>query len=102
MVTDGIENAIPPYRWQQLFDEQRQEPSTYDGQIQIMSHEEGVELVGRPFPHYFPASEYYYIVGYQHGCSLLECRHGRPPWHELEILRGVTPNGGVQLVKDGP
>lgn len=102
MVTDRKEDASPPKRRRQLLDEESQESSAYNGEIQVVYHEQGIQLERWPVPHELSSTQHSDIVRYKHSRSRRERRHGCLPGHKPEVLRRVAFDGGEELVENWP
>lgn len=102
MVTDSIEDTVSPKGWQKLLDEEGQQDRTDGGQVEVVDHEQAIELQGREVLHDLTATEDDYVVGDQSSGSLLKGGHGGDALDKFELRRGVPDDGGEGLVEDGP
>lgn len=102
VLANGEEDAMSPDSRQKLLNEQSQQSSTDQSQVQIMNHEQRVELQSREVLHDLPATKDDCIVGNEKHGGLLESGHGRNTFNELEIARRVTDNLLKDLVENRP
>lgn len=102
VVTNSVEDTVSPDRGQQLFNEQRQQSSADQGQVEVVDHEQCVELERRTALHDFATSEDNDIVGNEHDTGRLDGREGGLAADELELARGIAHDILERLVEDGP
>lgn len=102
VIADGIEDAVAHQGREQLLNEESQQDTTYGCQVEVVDHEESVELESRAIAHDLTATEDNDVVGDQHGDGLLQCRHGRDALFEVERIGRVASDLGVEDVEDGP
>lgn len=102
VVADGVEDAVTDQSGQQLLNEESQEHTTDRGQVEVVDHEQEVELERRAIAHDFPAAKDDDVVGDEHRGGGLEGGHGRDALLELEFFRGIAHDGLVAGVEDGP
>ena len=102
VVADSEEDTVPPDCRQQLFDEKSQQSTADNGQVEVVDHEQGVELERGTALHDLSASEDNNIVGDEHDRSLLDGGHGGHTASELELTRRISHHILKSLVEDGP
>lgn len=102
MVADGEEDAISPDDGQKLLNEESQEGGADRGQVEVVDHEESVELERREVLHDGATPEDGDVVGDEHGGGLTEAGHGGHALHEAEFAGGIADDGLEGLVEDGP
>ena len=102
VVADSEEDTVSPDCRQQLFDEKSQQSTADNGQVEIVNHEQGVELERGTALHDLPAPEDNNIVGDEHDRSILHGGHGRHTTGELELTRRISHHILKSLVEDGP
>ena len=102
VVADSEEDTVPPDCRQQLFDEKSQQSTADNGQVEVVDHEQGVELERGTALHDLSASEDNNIVGDEHDRSLLDGGHGGHTTSELEFIRRISYHILKSLVEDGP
>ena len=102
VVADSEEDTVSPDCRQQLFDEKSQQSTTDDGQVEIVDHEQCIQLERGAALHDLSASENDNIVGDEHDRSLLDGGHGGHTSGELELARRVSHHIFKTLVEDGP
>lgn len=93
---------MSPDGWQQLFDEQGQQGSADGGQVEVVDHEQRIELERAALLHDLTAAEDDDVVGDKHGRGLLEGGHRGDALLELELAGGVSHDDLEGLVEDGP
>lgn len=102
VVADSEEDTVSPDCRQQLLDEKGQQSTADNGQVEIVNHEQCVELERRTALHDLPASEDNNIVGDEHDRSILHGGHGGYTTGELELTRRISHHILKSLVEDGP
>ena len=102
VVADSEEDTVFPDCRQQLLDEKGQQSTADNGQVEIVNHEQCVELERRTALHDLPASEDNNIVGDEHDRSILHGGHGGYTTGELELTRRISHHILKSLVEDGP
>lgn len=93
---------MPPDRGQQLLNEQSQQSSADQGQVEVVDHEQCVELERRTVLHELATSEDDDIVGHEHDTRRLDGREGGHTAAELELAGGIAHDILERLVEDGP
>ena len=94
-ITNRKEYAIPPYGRKQLFNEQRQKCSTDDGQVQVVYHEQAIQVQRFPMLHEFSTSKHGNIVCRQQDHRRLQGRYWGLSGDEFEVCGRITQDGGV-------
>lgn len=89
-------------RGDQLLEEESQQCTADGRQVEVVDHEEAIELVGRAIPHQFPPAKDYYVVDEDGKATLLHRRHGGNSWLEVKVLGMVAHDGREGLVEDRP
>lgn len=102
MVADGEEDAVSPDDGQKLLNEESQESRADRGQVEVVDHEERVELERREVLHDGATAEDGNVVGDEHGGGLAEARHRGHTLHEAEFAGGIAHDDLEGLVEDGP
>ena len=102
VIADSEEDTVFPDCRQQLLDEKSQQSTADNGQVEVVDHEQGVELERGTALHDLSASEDNDIVGDEHDRSLLDGGHGGHTTSELEFIRRISYHILKSLVEDGP
>ena len=102
VITDSVEDTVSPDRRQQLFNEQSQQSPADQSQVEVVDHEQCVELERRTALHDFATSKDNDIVGNEHDTGRLDGREGGLAADELELARGIAHDILERLVEDRP
>lgn len=102
MVADGVEDAMSPDGRHQLFHKKSQEDRADSGEVEVVDHEQSVQLDGLEPLHDLAAAEDEGIVGDEQRGGLVESGQGGDAFDELEVAGGVSDDVLKGLVEDGP
>ena len=102
VVTDGVEDTMPPESREELLNEEDQQDGTDGGQEEIVNHEQSVELESGEVFHDFTTTEDYDVVCHHEGRGLLKGRHGSHTLDKLELAGWVAHDILERLIEDGP
>lgn len=86
----------------QLLNEESQKSTTDRGQVEVVDHEQSVQLVCRAVTHQLSASKNDNIVDNDGNSTLLQRRHGRDHWPEIKILGMIALDSREGLVEERP
>lgn len=93
---------MSPNSRQQLFNEESQQCAADQSQVQVVDHEQSVQLQGSALLHELPATEDDGIVGDEEDGGLVEGGQRSDTLDELEFAGRVADDFLKGLVKDGP
>ncbi|GMF73830.1 unnamed protein product [Aspergillus oryzae] len=102
VVANGEEDSISPDGGQKLLDEKGQQSRADRGQVEVVDHEQGVELEGREILHDHTTSKDYDVVGDKHRGGFPESGHGGLSLNKLELAGRIAHDLLESLVEDGP
>ena len=102
VVTDGEEDTMSPNSRHQLLNEESQQCATDQSQVQVVDHEQGVQLQGSALLHELPATEDDDIVGDEKDGRRLEGGKRSDTLDKLEFAGRIADDLLEGLVKDRP
>lgn len=93
---------MSPYCREKLFDEERQQNATDDGEVKIVNYEERLELQRLSISHKLPSTKDDDIVCDYHCRRLAQGRHWRLALGKLKVLGRISHDGRIDPVEYRP
>jgi hypothetical protein len=89
-VANSVKDAVSHQRRDQLLQEQCQQNTTDCSQVEVVNHEQKVQLLGLSVPHDFTTPKDDQIVGYQSRCRHWERAQWSLAGFESKVLRQIA------------
>lgn len=102
VITNGEEETVSVERRQKLLNEESEKSRADRGQVEVVDHEQCVELKSRAVLHQLATTEDDYVVGHECNRCLLKGRHWRHTFDKLELAGWIAHNSLESLVENRP
>lgn len=102
VITNGEEETVSVERRQKLLNEESEKSRADRGQVEVVDHEQCVELKSRAVLHQLATTEDDDVVGHECNRCLLKGRHWRHPFDKLELAGWIAHNSLESLVENRP
>lgn len=90
------------HSWHKLLNEESQETTADGSEVEVVDHEQTIQLEGWTIAHQLSAPKNDYVVCDDHQSTLLDGRHRRHTRFEFEVLWVVALDGREDLVEEWP